>query len=1386
MASVDSRIVTMKLDNRQFLDGVKTVLSALAQLKGAAGLQDAQASANRFNLNSVEESTNRVSAGFIALSTIAITALSNITNRAVNAGVSLVKSLSLDQVVAGFQEYELNIKSIQTILANTKKEGTNLQQVNSALDELNNYADKTIYNFAEMTRNIGTFTAAGVDLDTSVQSIKGIANLAAISGSSSQQASTAMYQLSQAISSGTVKLMDWNSVVNAGMGGQVFQEALFETGKTLGTIADVPIDKTFDEWTKSGGNFRESLQEGWITSEVLTTTLQGFTGELDKAQLKAIGYTDEQIKNIQELGQTGVEAATKVRTFTQLIDTAKEAVASGWSQTFRTVIGDFDEATELFTRVSGVFDKFISDSSSKRNELLAGWKEAGGRDDLLEGLENIFTSLGKVLGTVRDAFRDVFPRTTVDELVSMTKRFKEFTEGLRPTPETLDKIGRIARGVFSIFAIGINVIKAVASFIGGLVGALFKGAGGFLSLAASVSDFFTDLNKGTGELNFFATLTDKVGEGAEKLGGIFSSLGDFLAPALEKLREFGTNALESLRDGISNIDWGLVFAGIGAGALGGVALSVKKFLGDILDFDISGGIIDQISDALETFTGVLKGIQQNLQANALLKIGAAIAILAAALLVLSTIDPEDLVRAMTGVATGMTILLGAMATLTKISASPGFGKIPVVMAGLIGLSTAVLILSFAVKKLSGLKWDEIAKGLTGVAGAVGIIVAAVKPLSKNSKGLITAGIGLIALSAAMLIMASAIEKMAALDWDEVGKGLLGVAGSLGVLIGAIKLMPKNVAVKAAGLVIMGGALILISRAVAQFAGRDLGETSKGLILIAVALGIIAGALKIMPKNAPILAAGLLIVSFALSKIADAVEQFGGNDIGTIAKGLITMALALGILAVTLSLMSGTVAGALALVLAAGAINLIVPALQALALLSWGDIIKGLLALAGAMVVIGVGAAIFGLAAPLLLLGGAALLVFGVGLTAVGIAALAFARAFEIAVRAAGAGGEVIKTAFDAAIEAIPRAIKAFGKGVVEFVKVIGASQKEFVKAFSSVLGALLDAVIQNVPKMEKAFNKIIGAGIRTIRKWFPEILETGIDLLLRFLDGVGRKIPEIVTKATDLIVRFLNTLARNTGRLIRAGANLLISVINGLQGQMNRIAEAGANAVIRFINGLASTIRRKSGEVREAGRNLAGAIIDGMTGGLFSGIGRVAEAARSAARSALNAAKNFLGISSPSKAFHEVGRYSSVGLADGIVDYSREVEKASEEVAATALSTLRTSMRGLGDVISGEVNMKPVLTPILDLSQVRKDASTVGNMFDSQNLRPTVSVARATSISADRQAALQDAAARDEEARREAIQFVQNNYSPEALSTIDIYRQTRQQLELAKEAMRSS
>lgn len=432
--TVDNKVVEMRFDNDQFEKGVATSISTIDKLKAKLNFQDADKSlsslsdsAKRVDMSTLANSVQKVSLQFSSLQVIAGTALANITNNAVNTGRKILSALTINPVKDGMSEYETQMNAVQTILANTQKEGTNVKIVNKYLDELNTYADKTIYNFTEMTRNIGTFTAAGVKLSTSVSSIKGIANLAAVSGSSAQQASTAMYQLSQAIAAGKVQLMDWNSVVNAGMGGQVFQDALIRTSEHLKTGAKEAIN--------TYGSFRESLTKGeWLTTQVLTETLDQFATAADtqeeyEAAVKKFvdeGYSQEEAEQIATMAKTAGEAATKVKTFSQLIDTCKEALGSGWTTTWRLIFGDFEDARKLWTSVSDAIGGFINKFSDARNKVLDS------------ALYNNFKSLGERIKSVGEAtetvtkvtenFGEVVNRVIGGEFGNGAERVQKLTE----------------------------------------------------------------------------------------------------------------------------------------------------------------------------------------------------------------------------------------------------------------------------------------------------------------------------------------------------------------------------------------------------------------------------------------------------------------------------------------------------------------------------------------------------------------------------------------------------------------------------------------------------------------------------------------------------------------------------------------------------------------------------------------------------------------------------------------------------------------------------------------------------------------------------------------------------------------------------------------------
>lgn len=420
--TVDERVVSMQFDNKQFENNVQTSLSTLDKLKqslnltGAAkGFENIDSAAKNLNFSNLTGAVDTVKERFSALEVMAVTALANITNSIVNTGKQMLNSLAVEPVKQGFEEYELKLDSVQTIMAST---GESIETVNGYLQELNTYADKTIYSFSDMTSSIGKFTNSGVKLEDAVKAIQGISNEAAVSGANAQQASHAMYNFAQALSSGSVKLIDWKSIENANMATVEFKNELIKTAVELGTV--VKEEGKFVSTTEdANGNvsdafdatsmFNDSLSSNWMTSEVLVKTLAK--------------YSDE----TSELGKKAFAAAQDVKTFTQLMDTLKEAVGSGWATTWEIIFGDFEEAKKLWTAVSNVVGGFIDSQSDARNALLQEWKDLGGRMALIDAFKNAFGNLKKIIEPVRQAFVNMIPPITGKKLTEISKKIQSFT-----------------------------------------------------------------------------------------------------------------------------------------------------------------------------------------------------------------------------------------------------------------------------------------------------------------------------------------------------------------------------------------------------------------------------------------------------------------------------------------------------------------------------------------------------------------------------------------------------------------------------------------------------------------------------------------------------------------------------------------------------------------------------------------------------------------------------------------------------------------------------------------------------------------------------------------------------------------------------------------------
>ena len=460
------------------------------------GLQDLTAAAGKFHLGGMASAIEGVSAKFVALSTIAITALANITNKAVDAGLNIAKALTIQAPKSGFEEYELKLGAIQTIMAGS---GESLAVVNDKLQELNEYSDQTIYSFRDMTQNIGKFTNAGVSLDLSVASIKGIANAAALSGANAEEASRAMYNFSQALSAGHVKLIDWKSIELANMATKEFKTQLLDSAVAAGTLTQ-DIDgmyKTLEGTPVSATKgFNESLEEQWLTSEALTATLAK--------------YSDA----TTDIGARATAAASDVKTFTQMLSTIAESAGSGWAQTFEIIFGDLENAKRLWTRVNDLIGGALADSANARNELLQGWADLGGRLYLIEAFFMVADALEDILREIGEAFREFVPPMTAERLKDMTQSLDEFARYLVPSRDTLDKVREIAEGFFAALEIGWVILKETIDLFKDLAAEVLPSGEGIFNMAEGVGTFLKELNdklvEGGGIHDFFTRLRDVI------------------------------------------------------------------------------------------------------------------------------------------------------------------------------------------------------------------------------------------------------------------------------------------------------------------------------------------------------------------------------------------------------------------------------------------------------------------------------------------------------------------------------------------------------------------------------------------------------------------------------------------------------------------------------------------------------------------------------------------------------------------------------------------------------------------------------------------------------------------------------------------------------------
>lgn len=1249
--TVDERVVSMEFDNSRFEKNVSTSLSTLDKLKralrldGAAkGLEEINTTAERIDMSGIGNAVETVRAKFSALEVIGVTALANIANSAINTGKQLAKSLSVDQIAAGWGKYAQKTASVQTIMNST---GMSIDEVNKVLNQLMWYSDETSYGFTDMTAALAQMTSSGGDVKNLIPLITGVANATAFAGKGATEFSRAMYNLNQSYGSGYLQYMDWKSLELAGVAGKDLKQVFIDTAVEMGKIKEGEVTLA---------NFSQTLKDKWADTEVMEKAFGKFS-ELSQEAYKLVeaGEYDtasEAIKALSgkygELAERAFKSAQEAKSFTEAIDATKDAVSSGWLKTFEIIFGNYEEAKVLWTDLADrLWDTFASGADS-RNEMLQGWKDLGGRDDLIESFWNAWDAVGKIITPLKEAFRDIFPATTAEQLASITSKLKDFTEKLKISDETAEKIKRTFKGVFSIFDMAKKVIMALLKPIGQLIGS--EGVGSlatlFLDAAAAIGDFFTKINEGFDTTDISGSFTKIIGTisdvlkgattGIKSFGDIFVNIGEAICTVAGKLWEAFKNVFGFIVDNVSFTD---IFAGL---ASGGIVVAAKKLMGflDNIKETLGGkGIIgllfgnkdsekddEKITDKFKNILGsvneTLQSFTNGIKVASVVAIAIAIGILSSSLRKISEINAPNLIKSLTAIGIMMTMLSKTLKSMLKSIKTFDSKGIVKTSFALILIASALNVLGSAIKKIGELPFGQIVKGLIGIGGGLFILTKGINAI-KDAKIPLKTSISIIALAKACDMLGDALKKFGEMAWNEIGRGLVSMGSALGELVAAVSVLNK-----------FGG-------------GKS-----------------IFGALAID------------IVILGLSKLADALKSFGEMNWDQIGRGLAAMGGALAEVSIAVTAVgkiagfSGIIGGTAIDIVISG-LGTLAKALKSFAEMTWDEITRGLEAMGGSLLQVGIA-------------------VTAVGKIA-GFSGIFGGAAIDIVIAGLNTLADALKKFGGMSWDQIKRGLTAMGGALTEVLIFSGALGK--IAGFSAVIGgAAIDIVIAGLNVLADALNKFgsmswdqIKQGLVAMGGALIEVsLFSGALGLIAGFSGIlgGAAIWTTVQGLGDLadaLAKFGSMSWEEIDRGLVAMGNSLAQIAAG--GFLNTLAIIGSFAIAEMakpLGDLADSVKKWTGvEVPEGlGAKLI-SLAAGVEAFTFGGFGASAIATVASPIGTLaDSIKKWKDVKIPEELTSRLGLLSS---AIGNFTYSGWGADALATVAAP-IGTLAESIKKWGNV----------------------------------------------------------------------------------------------------------
>ena len=1371
--------------------------------KKTARIQDVEGTKFDTLLNNIDELSNR----FSTFGIVGAEVIRKITDSVIELGDKMVHSLVLDQIQTGFSKYEQTTKDVVAIMNQAEKDE---ETVNDYIKTLSWYSDVTSFDANSMTAALKTFAAQGIDLEEALPVIMGIGNSVTFAGQAAKEGSAAFDAYSKAISAGYLGNREWITlqrglgVATLGLKKQILQAA--QAAGTL-TYKGDGVWETMQGLEVTVENFQTTLgdQKGkWLNTDVImsvfgkeygsyTQKLADFTREYEE-QNGVVLTLSEAIEllgdNTDELGIKYLLSATQARTFTEAIDAVKDASSTVWKNVFTDIFGTTTEAITLWTNFSDkLFDIFVTPLSNME-QVLAGWKELGGREVLIDSLARAFGSLEKAIAPVKDAFRNIFPSIRSKDLIDITNNFANLTfrlnsffstefntEGLRKTFEGLFAAVDILKEGFKalfdaaspigeIFATTLNKILEITGSLGNYVVKLrdsIKEHNSFKDALSGVKDGlikFGDALKAafTGKEIQYAGIFGKVLEGIQFIFDRIKSIG---IPVLGLLKDGVKTVFDVLASGIKNTSIETLFNLLKGGIFTNIALNLSTFSRKLKE---GFGLWDMISDIRWTFEVLgasIKAFCTNIQANLLLKIAAALAILTVSLSSLSAIPEDDLGRALGGIA----VLMGGLTAMFKIvsantSILKNFGDVG---NGVLKLAAGLLVLAGAVKILTGIPWEKMLDGLAGLAAIGTGLLIFLKYANFKSIG-IKAGIGIMALATGIAILASAVKSLSKANPDNVGIALVALGGimlGLGLLISKVR-TEKLLSIGAALLSASVG-IAVVSASLRLLGTMNIEQVGVSLLAMAGAMVVFTGALN-AAKDTLSGAAAILIMAGALAILTPTLIALGHASPTTIGMALLYLAGAFTVFGLAVKVFDTfgidtalTKVGLGMLALGAGTVVL-AAGLAILANQPIEGIATGLLAIIGALTIFGVAASVLSTAVvPMLIIAGvlaaigAASAIFGGGVLVIAAGISGLAAALSLIGPLTGVFFLVAAgiTAFGAATLVVAGGVFVLALALNGFAAaaMLLAPTIPIILKLAVAIGVLALSVIAIIAAIKYlAGNLTIGDDLAVIgekvKTGFHNIL---VSLELFFLNALKALLEDIpilgdkIASSLDAKIKAIEEEEMSAKRGEAMAENYSEGIIKGMDAKAEKIYLEGQELATQATKGLDSK--------KDNWFSYAVSYVTSFIKGLNSKESSVTSAARQLARNAEKAMQYELGIESPSKDFEYMGEMSGEGYSEGVEESTPGVLDSVKDMATGALGTLADTVgsnlelpaidasnftSSIPDSLSGlmdgsldlsslaDLDESPVITPVLDLSEIQNGATDINSILNGQTVSANV------------------------------------------------------------------